>query len=123
LPFLLEPFALSQRGYGKYVPALAPGGAARSTKALSKRAIARKGIYWLLAVACGFFSDPRCWGSMRNCKLNLCPGQQFSDFVLDLFRDIQKISVTYQISLLGQKVPANKVTVVGQRPNFLRGAG
>ena len=32
-------FALSQRDYGKYVPALAPGGAARSTKVLSKRAI------------------------------------------------------------------------------------
>jgi hypothetical protein len=37
--FLLEHFALSQRDYGKYVPALAPGGAARSTKVLSKRAI------------------------------------------------------------------------------------
>ena len=32
-------FALSQRDYGKYVLALAPGGAARSTKVLSKRAI------------------------------------------------------------------------------------
>jgi hypothetical protein len=39
LPFLLEHFALSQRDYGKYMPALAPGGAARSTKVLSKRAI------------------------------------------------------------------------------------
>jgi hypothetical protein len=39
LPFLLEHFALSQRDYGKYVPALAPGGAARSIKVLSKRAI------------------------------------------------------------------------------------
>jgi hypothetical protein len=39
LPFLLEHFALSQRDYGKYVPALASGGAARSTKVLSKRAI------------------------------------------------------------------------------------
>ena len=28
-----------------------------------------------------------------------------------------------QICLLGQKVPANKVGVVGQRPYFLRGAG
>jgi hypothetical protein len=36
---LLEHFALSQRDYGKYVPALAPGGAARSTKVISKRAI------------------------------------------------------------------------------------
>jgi hypothetical protein len=49
-----------------------------------------------------------------------------SDFVLDLFAKYSKISVTYQISLLGQKVPANsanKVGVVGQRPDFLRGAG
>jgi hypothetical protein len=39
LPFLLEHFALSQRDYGKHVPALASGGAARSTKVLSERVI------------------------------------------------------------------------------------
>ena len=30
-----------------------------------------------------------------------------------IFSQYSKISVTYQISLLGQKVPANKVTAVG----------
>jgi hypothetical protein len=39
LSFLLEHIALSQRGYGKHVPALASGGAARSTKVLSERVI------------------------------------------------------------------------------------
>jgi hypothetical protein len=38
------------------------------------------------------FSDPRCWGSMRNCKLNLCHGQQISDFVLDLFAIFEDFS-------------------------------
>jgi hypothetical protein len=39
-----------------------------------------------------FFSGPRCWGSMRNCELNLYHGQQLSDFVLDLFAVFEDFS-------------------------------
>jgi hypothetical protein len=36
-----------------------------------------------------------------------------------IFSQHSKIPVAYQISLLGQKAPANKVNAVGQRPDFL----
>jgi hypothetical protein len=47
-----------------------------------------------LAVGGNFFSGPRCWGSMRNCKLNLCHGQQISDFVLHLFAIFEDFSLS-----------------------------
>jgi hypothetical protein len=36
-----------------------------------------------------------------------------------IFSQYSKIPVTHQISLLGQKAPANKAGVVGQGPDFL----
>jgi hypothetical protein len=61
---------------------------------------------------------------MRNYKLNLCHGQQISDFVLDLFAIFADFSNLPNESSRGQKVSANKVgVVIGQRPDFLRGAG
>ena len=53
---------------------------------------------------------------LRSEIINMTSSLAISYFI---FSQYSKFPVTYQISLLGQKAPANKAGVIGQGPDFL----